>query len=277
MPIVRTATFRDAKAIDDLVAGFSPLRRDLDGWVNQAESHAALVDGDEVVGFAARKRHKEHPQRDLATVYVRAGSGDEAADLLRLVTGRKPRPLKLRVPANAYDDLDLAHRLGFTERIRSATYAVRADAFDAVGAAEVVDPNRRDLGAIVNALYVNTHQWDPPATFARRYIRQAMLNGAQHVAAVFDDDALVGIGIAHAPLDESCAADLALVGALDPSSPHADAITAALVGHLAAHYRDDARPLWFEIDTGPGTNEALARLVTPRATATDEIVILTND
>ena len=88
---------------------------------------------------------------------------------------------------------------------------------------------------------------------------------------------LTGIGVVHASEDDSCAADISLVGALDPTSPDADAITATLVGHLARPYRDDKRPLWFEVDTGAGTNEPLARLVTPRTKPVDEIVILTND
>lgn len=277
MPTIRIATFRDAQAIDALVAGFAPLRSDLDAWVNQADAHAALVDEDNVVGFAARKRHKEHPQRDLATFFVGDANPHDAANLLRVVAGRKPRPMKLRLPADDAVGLDVARQLAFTERIRCATYLVPADAFDPSSGAEAVDPNRRELGAIVSSLYANTHRWDPPAPFSRRYIRQAMLNGAQYGAAVFDGDALVGIGVAHDAADESCAADISLVGALDPSAANADEITATLVGHLAAHYRSDSRPLWFEIDTGPGTNEPLARLITPKATARDEIVILTND
>lgn len=277
MSFIRNATFRDAQAIDQIVATFAPVRRDLDAWVNQAEAHAALVEGDEVVGFAARKRHKEHPMRDLAAFYVRDGDPHAAADLLRQVAGRRPRPMKLRLPADDAANLDIAQQLAFTERIRSATYTVAADAFHATGTVEDVDPNRRDLPAIVAALYENTHRWDPPASLSRRYVRQAMLNGAQAAAAMFDGNVLVGVGVVHASADESCAADISLVGALDPTRPDADAITAALLGHLAAPYRRDPRPLWFEIDSGPGTNEPLARLVTPKAPAVDEIVVLTND
>jgi hypothetical protein len=277
MSFIRNATFRDAQAIDQIVASFAPLRRDLDGWVNQADAHAALVEGDEVIGFAARKRHKEHPTRDLAAFWTRSGAPDDAADLLRAVMPRKPRPLKLRFPSADTAQLDVARQLAFTERIRSATYLVPAAAFPPTGDAEDVDPNRRDLAPIVATLYENTHRWDPPAPLNRRYIRQAMLNGAQAAAAVFDGNKLVGIGVAHAPADDSSAADISLVGALDPTGPDADAITAALLGHLAAPYRGDRRPLWFEVDTGAGTNEALARLVTPKAAPNDEIVVLTND
>ena len=94
---------------------------------------------------------------------------------------------------------------------------------------------------------------------------------------VFTSMIIVGIGVAHGSADKSCAADISLCGALDPTGPDADAITATLLGHLAAPSRDDPRPLWFEIDTGPGTNEALARLVTPLASPNDEIVVLTSD
>lgn len=281
MSQIRTATFHDAKAIDAIVEGFSPLRRDLDAWVNQADAHVALVDGDDVVAFAARKRHKEHPQRDLVAFHATGQPLASVADMLRLVAGRKPRPLKLRLPADDAAGRAVARELGFTERIRSATYLVPASAFDAVGNVqgdvEDVDPNRRDLTAVLNALYANTHRWDPPASFTRRYIRQGMLNGAQHAAAVFYGDALVGIGIEHAPADDSCAADVSLVGAIEPDGPDADAVTAALVGHLVAPYRNDLRPIWFEIDTGPGTNEPLARLVMPKGTPVDEIAILTSD
>lgn len=277
MSFIRNATFQDAKAIDQIVASFPPLRRDLDGWVNQADAHAALVEGDEVVGFAARKRHKEHPQRDFAAFYVRSGSGHDAADLLRAVLPRKPRPLKLRLPADDAANLAIARELAFAERIRSATYLVPASAFEVTGDVEDVDPNRKDLAPILGSLYANTHQWDPPAPLNRRYIRAAMLNGAQAAAAVFDGNALVGIGVAHAPADDACAADISLVGALDPSGPNAEAITSALVGHLTKPYRGDRRPIWFEIDTGAGTNEPLARLVTPKGAADDEIVVLTND
>lgn len=277
MSFIRNATFQDAKAIDQIVATFSPLRRDLDAWVNQADAHAALVSDGEVIGFAARKRHREHPDRDLAAFYVRDGSAHGAADLLRAVMPRKRKPFKLRLPADDAQNLAIAHQLDFKERIRSATYTVPADAFEAVGVAEDIDPNRKDLAPILNSLYANTHRWDPPAPFSRRYIREAMLNGARAAAAVFDGDALVGIGVAHAPIDDSCAVEISLVGALDPTGPDADAITATLVGHLAMPYRDDRRPIWFEVDTGPGTNEPLARLVAPKATPADEIVILTND
>lgn len=277
MSFIRNATFQDAKAIDAIVAGFPWLRRDVDAWVNQADAHAALVEGDEVVGFAARKRHKEHPQRDLAAFYTRDNSAPDAANLLRHVCGRRPRALKLRLPADDHVTLATARELHFVERIRSATYLVPAGAFSSKRAAEDVDPNRRDLPAIVNSLYANTHRWDPPASFTKRYIRQAMLNGAQHAAAVFDGNKLLGVGVAHAPADDTTAADVSLVGALDPTSPDADEVTAALVAHLVAPYRGDRRPIWFEIDTGEGTNEALARLVTPLAEPTDEIVILTTD
>ncbi len=278
MSFIRNATFRDAQAIDQVVAGFPPLRRDLDGWVNQGDAHAALVEGDEVVGFAARRRHRDHPDRDLATFWVRGNESPHTiADLLRAVLPRKPRPLKLRFPSDDNANLDIARQLDFTERIRSATYLVPANAFEAIGEAEDVDPNRRDLAMIVAALYENTHRWDPPAPLNRRYVRQAMLNGAQAVAATYDGNRLTGIGVVHASEDDACAADISLVGALDPTSPDADAITATLVGHLARPHRDDKRPLWFEVDTGAGTNEPLARLVTPKTKPVDEIVILTND
>lgn len=278
MPHIRQATFPDAKLIDAFVAALPALRRDLDAWVNQADAHVALVEGDDVVGFAARARHKEHPQRDLVCVHTRDGFSVHRDHLLRAVTPpRKARPFKLRLPADAHDELGWAIGTGFTERIRSATHLVPADAFDP-GRAEDVDPNARGLTGILTALYEQTHRWDPPAPFNRRYVRQAMLAGAQQVAVVRDPNGeIAGVGVAHASDDDTVAADISLVGALDPSAPDADAITAALVGHLATPYRGDPRPLWFEVDRGPGTNEPLARLVTPRATANDEIVILTTD
>ncbi|MEY2398041.1 MAG: hypothetical protein QOJ00_1215 [Actinomycetota bacterium] len=278
---IRPATFSDAKAIDAIVDGFSPLRRDLDAWVNQADVHAALVDDDGVVGFAARRKHKEHPQRDLVAVYVepRASGAGHEESLLNAVRAKKP--LKMRVAGEDYDTLDLATRLGFTERIRSATHQVHAgELLDPIEhQIEVVEGAPRDVADAFEIFYANTHRWDPPATFTRRYIRQAMLNGSQHLAVIRDDDGLiVGVGAAHASSDDAVAADVALVGALDPTAAAADALTRSLVAHLAAFYVDDRQPLWFEIDHGFGTNEPLARIVDRFATpAQDEVVIYTND
>jgi len=278
---IRPATFPDAKAIDAVVAGFPPLRRDLDAWVNQADVHMALVDDDGLLGFAARRKHKEHPMRDFVVIYVEPRARDlDHEDRLLAALGKK-KPLKMRLPAEDYDELAMASRLGFTERVRSATHHVPAT--DLAGPAEmpieVVDRPRRDVIDAFEVFYANTHRWDPPARFSRRYIRQAMLNGSQHLALIRDDDArIVGVGAAHASTDRQVAADISLVGALDPLGAHADALTNALVAHLASFYAADPCPLWFEVDRGPGTNEPLARVVDRFATpAFDEVVILTND
>lgn len=278
---IRPATFPDAKAIDEIVAAFRPLRRDLDGWVNQADVHMALVDEASLLGFAARRKHKEHPERDLVSIYIDPKVRDLGHEdrLLASIGGK--RPLKMRLPADDYDDLAMAGRLGFTERIRSATHHLAAaDLAAAVEAKiEVVAGTPRDVVDAFEVFYANTHLWDRPARFTRRYIRQAMLNGSQHLAVIRDDGArIVGVGAAHGSSDDAVAADLALVGAVDPANVDADHITRALVAHLASFYADDQSPLWFEVDRGAGTNEPLARLVDRFATpGIDEVVILTND
>ncbi len=275
---VRPATVRDAQAIDRTIEGFAPLERDLHGWVNQADYHLALVEGSDVVGFAARTKHKAHPQRDLAAVYVapRANRRECEDALYRRVRGK--RPLKVRLPAADVEALAVAAAHGFVERIRSATYRVAnslvAGPTTAIG---VEDPTRELLDAFA-VLYADSHRWDPPSPFTRRYVRQAMLLGAQHMAVVRDDDGqVVGVGAAHASEELSVAADIALVGPLDQDRADADEITRSLLGYLAAQYADDDAPLWFEVDTGDGTNASLARLITPIATADDEVVILTTD
>lgn len=254
-----------------------PLLRDLHGWVNQAGFHVALVDGDEVIGFGARTKHTAHPQRDLAAVYAHARADVDALyDALR---GRKP--LKVRLPAADAEGLAIAGDRGFTERIRSATYRVDAATFGEVALpyelAPVFDATR-ELHDAVAVLYADTHRWDPPAPYTRRYVRQAMLAGAQHMAFVRDGTGdPIGVGVIHASDDESVAADVALVGPLDQTHPDAELITRALLGHLAAPYRLERAPLWFEVDSGAGTNVALANIVTPLATAEDEVVVLTSD
>jgi len=87
----------------------------------------------------------------------------------------------------------------------------------------------------------------------------------------------IGVGVIHASEDESVAADVALVGPLDQSHPDAELITRALLGLLAAPYRLERAPLWFEVDSGEGTNVALANIVIPLAAAEDEVVVLTSD
>jgi hypothetical protein len=182
----RNATFRDAQAIDRMIEAMPPLLRDLHSWVNQADFHVALVDGDEVVGFGARTKHKAHPQRDLAAVYAHARTDVDA--LYDAVRGRKP--IKVRLPADDADGLAIARDRGFTERIRSATYRVDAAAFAEVAMpyelAPVFDATR-ELHDAIAVLYADTHRWDPPAPYPRRYVRQAMLAGAQHMAFVRDD------------------------------------------------------------------------------------------
>ena len=254
-----------------------PLLRDLNAWVNQADFHAALVDGDKVVGFGARMKHTAHPQRDLAAVYA-----TDSADRERLyaaVRGRKP--LKIRLPADDYDGIARASALGFTERIRSATYRIGADAFDEVALSYELAPvfdATRELNDAVAVLYANSHTWDPPAPFTRRYVRQAMLVGGQHMAFVrAASGEPIGVGVVHASEDPMAAADVALVGPLEQNHPDAALITRALLGHLASFYRLERAPLWFEIDTGEGTNVALANAVTPLGIAEDEVVILTSD
>ncbi|HUR78508.1 MAG TPA: hypothetical protein VMZ22_11210 [Acidimicrobiales bacterium] len=280
MKQLRTATFRDAQAIDSLIGALAPLPRDLLSWVNQADAHLALVDGTDVVGFGARMRHRAHPQRDLAAMFVLEGVEREFADALYYAIPAK-RPLKIRLPADDYDGLDIARDHGFVERIRSATYRVAADAF-AEGphsyAVLPVEHATRELTDAFTLLYADSHRWDPPAIYTRRYVRQAMLNGAQHMAVVRDDDgAILGAGATHASDDASVAADIALVGALNQAHPDADDITGALLAHLCAFYAEDPAPLWFEVDSGEGTNAALARSVTHLAPAEDEVVILTTD
>ncbi len=278
---IRPATFPDAKAIDQIVAGFGPLRRDLDAWVNQADVHMALVDDDGLLGFAARRKHKEHPSRDLVSIFVEARGRDLGHEDRLLASLAGKRPMKMRLPAEDYDDLAVAGRLGFTERMRSATHHVpAADLAHPVDAnVEIVEVARRDVIDAFEVLYGNTHQWDPPTRFTRRYIRQAMLNGSQHIAVIRDDDArIIGVGAAHASSDDAIAADISLVGAVDPTRADANEITSALVAHLASFYAHANEPLWFEVDRGPGTNEPLARVVDRFAPpAYDEVVVVTND
>jgi hypothetical protein len=274
---LRNATFRDAQAIDRLIADMPPLLRDLHSWVNQAEFHVALLDGDEVIGFGARTKHRAHPQRDLAAVW--ATERADADTLYGAVRGKKP--LKVRLPAADDEGLATVHALGFTQRIRSATFRVATDAFAPVAlpyeVAPVFDATREFLDAIA-VLYADTHRWDPPAPYTRRYVRQTMAAGAQQMAFVRDGDGQpIGVGALLASEDDSVAGDIALVGPLDQSHADAEPITRALLAQLAAPYRLETAPLWFEIDTGEGTNHALANVVTPLASAEDEVVILTSD
>jgi hypothetical protein len=275
---IRPATVRDAQAIDRMIEGFAPLERDLLGWVNQADYHLALVEGTEVVGFAARSKHRAHPRRDLVAVYVAPRADQRECEDALYRSVRAKRPLKARLPANDAERLAVVAAHGFTERIRSATY--RVPNFQVAGptnATAVENPTRELIDAFA-VLYADTHRWDPPSPFTRRYVRQAMLNGAQHMAVVRDDDGqVVGVGAAYASEDLSVAADIALVGPLDQDRADADDITRSLLGYLAAQYADDDAPLWFEVDTGEGTNASLARLITPLALAEDEVVILTTD
>ncbi|MEY2419875.1 MAG: hypothetical protein QOG90_2555 [Actinomycetota bacterium] len=253
-----------------------PLLRDLHSWVNQADFHVALVDGDEVIGFGARMRHRAHPQRDLGAVYATERADIEG--LYNVVRGK--RPVKVRVPADDYDGVAIATAKGLTERIRSATYRVPAHVFTGEFGYEVTpvfDATREFLDAI-GVLYADTHRWDPPAPYTRRYIRQTMVNGAQHMAFVRDEnDQPIGVAAALASDDHGVAADIALAGPLDHAHPDADAITRSLLAHLASFYALGDAPLWFEIDSGEGTNVALADIVTPHAPAEDEVVILTSD
>ena len=271
---LRNATFRDAQAIDGVIAAMPPLLRDLHSWVNQADFHVALVDGDTVDGFGARSKHKSHPPRDLAAVHAA-----ERADVEALYDAvRGPKPLKVRLPAEDDAGLAIVTSRGFTERIRSATYRVPADEFADAGPyrVEEVFSATREVTDAFTVFYAGSHTWDPPAVYTRRFVRQTMLAGSQHIALVRDDDgAPIGVGAAHANDDPSVAVDVALVGPLDQSHPDADAITRSLLAHLAGCYRGET--LWFEIDTGEGTNASLARLVTPHALAEDEVVILTSD
>ncbi|HVV35208.1 MAG TPA: hypothetical protein VHC63_01310 [Acidimicrobiales bacterium] len=261
-----------------MVAAMPPLLRDLHDWVNGADAHVVLVDGDEVLAFAARMRHRAHPQRDLAAVYP-AGS-DDASALYNAVRGRR-NPLKVRIPADDTAGIAAAIATGFKERIRSATYKVAAYKFtgDTGLAVEAIegDATREFLDALA-VLYMDSHRWDPPAVLRRKYVRDAMAAGAQHMALVRDAAGeVIGVGVAHASDDPNVAADIALVGPLDQSHRDADAITRALLSHLATFYAFGDAPLWFEIDTGEGTNEALARVVTPHASPEEEVVILTSD
>jgi hypothetical protein len=274
--MIRPATFRDAQAIDRIVAGLSDLERDLFGWVNQADHHVALLQHDEVVGFAARTRHRSHPQRDLAAAFAEHPADVDA--LYEAVRGRKP--LKIRLPARDYDGVAHACARGFTERIRSATYRVPAHVFTGDFGCEVMpvfDATRELLDAVA-VLYADTHRWDPPAPYTRRFVRQSMAVGAQQMAFVRDAGGeVIGVGLAHANEDPAAAADIALVGPLDHNHPDADAITRSLLAHLASFYENEGAPLWFEVDTGEGTNASLARIVTPHAPAEEEVVILTSD
>jgi hypothetical protein len=274
---LRNATFPDAKAIDRIIAEMPPLLRDLHSWVNQANFHVALLDGDEVIGFGARMKHTAHPQRDLAAVY--ASKREDVDALFDAMRGRKP--LKIRLPADDDDGIAMVRARGFTERIRSATFRVDAATFPEVLTPYQLDPVEdatRELHDAVAVLYADTHRWDPPAPYTRRYVRQAMLAGAQRMAFLRDGTGEpIGVGVIHASEDESVAADVSLVGPLDQSHPDADLITRALLGYLAAAYRLERAPLWFEIDRGYGTNHALANIVTPLAPAEDEVVILTTD
>jgi hypothetical protein len=269
---IRPATFRDAQAIDALVAGFDPLRRDLDSWVNQADYHLALIDGARVAGFAARTRHKTHPKRDLVSVYVeQRPDRPECADALYRSV-RAKQPLKARLAADDHAGLAAATAAGYVERIRSATHRVDAGALAGPSDAIAVDEKGRTLIDALTTLYEQTHSWDPPAVFTRRYVRQAMVFGAEHIAVTIDD-----AGVINRSDDPVVAADIALLGALDPTAANADDITRSLVAHLASFYEHEAQPLWFEVDRGEGTNAPLARLITPLAPAEEEVVILTTD
>ena len=260
-----------------MIAGMPPLLRDLHGWVNQAAFHVALLDREEVIGFGARTKHQAHPQRDLVAVYATDPADIDA--LYNAVRGRKP--FKIRLAADDHQRIAHAKDRGLTERIRSATYRVDAAKFEPVETAYELSPvfdATRELHDAVAVLYADTHRWDPPAPYTRRYVRQAMLAGAQHMAFVRDDSGEpIGVGVVHASEDDSVAADVSLVGPLDQSHPDAASITRALIGHLASFYRLERAPLWFEIDSGDGTNVALANIVTPLGAAEDEVVVLTSD
>ncbi len=278
--VYRSATFPDAKAIDAMVAALPELRRDLDSWVNQADVEIAAVVGNRVVGYAARKAHREHPQRDLGSVYVEArGDARDISDALYASLLRpRAKPLKLRLPADDLDGIANATSRGFVERIRSATFVIAARDLVGPSTAEEVDYVPRDVFDGFAALYRNTHLWDPAQAFSRRYVRRMLLAGASHVVAIRDTDGRVtAVGAAHASEDSSVAADIALAGAVDPNAADADALTRMVVAKLASFYAED-EPLWFEADHGDGTNEPLARLVNETSAAPrDEVVVLTSD
>jgi len=259
-----------------MIDALPDLERDLFGWVNQADTHLALVDGDELTGFGARTKHTAHPQRDLVAAFA-----NDKADLEGIYRALPlKKPVKARVAAHDAEHLATVRALGFSERIRSATYRVGANAFAGTPELPVIamPDATRELTDAFTLLYADTHQWDPPAIYTRRYVRQSMMNGAQQMAVIRDDDGqIVGVGAAHRSDDPTVAADIALVGPLEQAVADAAAITRSLLAHLATFYEDARAPLWFEVDTGEGTNVALANLVTPLAPAGDEVVILTSD
>jgi hypothetical protein len=228
-----------------MIEALPDLERDLLAWVNQADSHLALVVEGEVAGFGARTRHTAHPQRDLAAVYVAPHVGDQRhyADALYHAVPLK-KPLKVRLPGYDAEGLAVAADHGLTERIRSATYRVGANAYAGTPSlpVEAIANPTRELNDAFNLLYADAHRWDPPSIFTRRYVRQAMLNGAQQMAVVRDHRGeIIGVGAAHYTDDPSAAADISLVGPLDQSHPDAREITASLLAHLATVLRGRAR------------------------------------
>lgn len=279
---IRTATFADAKAIDALVAGFPELHRDLHQWVNGASTHIAAVDGDDLVGFAAKSRFADHPDRDLVAVHtVPHPESRTIGDALyqAIAHQRRPRPLKVRLLADDLDGEALAIANGFTRRITSATYLVAPATLDGPTDAIEYQLLPRDVIDAFRELYVNTHRWDPPRYFNRRHMRSTLLAGAVHVIALRDDDgAVVAVGAAHASTEPDSAADISLAGAVDPDAPDADDRTRQVLSALASFYDDQPLPLWFEADDGPGTNTPLFRAVTATgATPRDAVAVYTND
>lgn len=279
---LRNATFIDAKAIDQIVAGFPPLRRDLDGWVNQGSFHVAAVDDDnELIGFAAKKTHGDHPARDLASVWV--AQRDDArliADALyNALNTKKSKPLKVRLPADDLDGESWAIARGFVRRITSATYLVTPNEFDGPTDAIAYDYVPNDVLDAFREHYVHTHRWDPPRYFSRRYVRKTLLAGAAQILAIRDDDGrVVAVGAAHPSADDDASADIALAGAVDPDAPNADDLTAQILSALTSFYEDQPLPLWLEVDEGYGTNTPLHRAITATgATAREAVAIYTND
>ena len=279
---LRLATFADAKEIDRIVAALPQLSRDLHGWVNAADFHVAAVEDDgRVVGFAAKRGHADHPQRDLATVWVepRDDARSIADALYDALKTKKAKPLKLRIPADDLDADAIATARGFVRRVTSATYLVDSASLEGPTDAIEYDYVPADVLDGFRALYTNTHRWDPPRYFSRRHIRRTLLAGAAHIIAIRDmDGGVVAVGAAHPPSDDSVAADIALAGACEPTAADADDLTAQVLSALASFYDDQPLPLWFEVDDGYGSNEPLFRAITATgATPRDAVAIYTSD
>ena len=260
---IRNATFRDARRSTRSSRASRRCAAISTPGSIRPTSTLALVEGDDVTGFAARKRHKEHPQRDFASFWVRDGSAHDAADLFRAVTPRKPRPLKLRLPADDEVNLDIAGKLAFRENIRSATYMLGADAFDADRhAVEDVDPNRKDLAPMPSTRSTRTRiagirpRPSAGATSARPCSTAPKRPPSCSTATRSSASAWPTLRpTRHSrPTSRWSARSI-------PPAPTPTRSPATPVAALAAFYVDDARPIWFEVDPGQGTNEPLARLI----------------